>query len=410
MPRPRKKRYKDLPVNVYFRRRKPPRIDCFIYIHPATGKRHTLGPNRLKAIRDGKLLNSELLDDTQNVNKIITGRNVITFGDYLDHVIKSFWKNQFDTQKISERTYHDYSYHCSIAKKELGELPFKENYKGGVTLAHITDLLNKQSPNMRRHIRKALRIVFKVAVSEGYYTSNIANATLSETIRVKRKRLTLQAFKAIIDKAQRPELVKAMTLALYTCQQPVDLLSFPIRPLKKETNESYLYWIRTKTGRGGKKTDAAHMRIKTSPQIERAVTECFDEVVSKTLLHYGMSSPKTKRGQPIGRNWLSRQFFEARRLAMQDDPKLFKGYTKEELPTFVEIRPLGAKLIDDNGGNPQGLLGHGDKEMTDVYLSRHEERWTDVETMNIDFLASDYKEKETVKRSDVIQIGGNQNG
>lgn len=410
MPRPRKKRYKDLPVNVYFRRRNPPRVDCFIYIHPANGKRHTLGSNRLKAIRDGKLLNSELLDDTQNVNKIITGRNVITFSDYLDHVIKSFWKNQYDTQKISERTYHDYTYHCSIARKELGNLPFKENYKGGVTLAHITDMLNKQSPHMRRHIRKALRIVFKVAVSEGYYTSNIANATLSETIKVKRKRLTLEAFKAIIGKAQRPELAKAMTLALYTLQQPIDLLSFPIRPLKKEADETYLYWIRAKTGRGGKMTDAAHMRIKTSPQIEQAVTECFDEVVSKTLLHYGMDSPKAKRGQPIDKQWVAKRFFEARRLAMLDDSELFKGFSKAELPTFIEIRPLGAKLIADNGGNPQGLLGHSDKQMTALYLSRHDERWTDVETMSIDFLDSDYKEKETVKRSDVIQIGGNQNG
>ncbi len=60
---------------------------------------------------------------------------------------------------------------------------------------------------------------------------------------------------------------------------------------------------------------------------------------------------------------------------------LLGNYPIKDLPTFREIRSLGAKLYEEQGvPKPiiQSLLGHSDISMTNLYLDRYEVKWQEV--------------------------------
>lgn len=75
-------------------------------------------------------------------------------------------------------------------------------------------------------------------------------------------------------------------------------------------------------------------------------------------------------------DYLSKQFAKARNRS-----GYFDKQNRENLPTFHEIRSLGAKLYEEQGVPKQiiqSLLGHSHVSMTNLYLDRYDVKWEEV--------------------------------
>lgn len=57
---------------------------------------------------------------------------------------------------------------------------------------------------------------------------------------------------------------------------------------------------------------------------------------------------------------------------------MFADIPEEQRPTFHEIRSLGARLYEAQGIDPQALLGHKDRRMTEVYTDERKVEWQEV--------------------------------
>lgn len=205
-------------------------------------------------------------------------------------------------------------------------------------------------------IRSRCQVMTYRGMQLGWMSSDPVVATRAPEVKVKRRRLTLQAFLAVREKAPQvyPWLAKAMNLALVT---GCDRQTIAKLERRKHIVGDYLEFQRGKT----------QVRIAIPLDIELAVVglklrdviKNSTNIASRFLIHHTISYPGTPAGSPV----FVDTFTEAFRLAYD-----LTDLPKENAPTFHEIRSLAKRLYIAQGNvDTKALLGHLSEQSADLY-------------------------------------------
>lgn len=210
--------------------------------------------------------------------------------------------------------------------------------------------------------------------------------------RKQRKRLSFDSFLEIHRHA--PAWMKiAMELALQTTQARLEItrIRYSIKEpkdgicgcvwLKEPVNGIYgtLYIHHQKT----QHKEASHVAIPIGEAIKQIIDASRDNIISPFIVHRlpdKNSNPLSKEVShqtQVAPDYLSRTFSIIRdKLGLYDDLSL------RERPTFHEIRALAARMLQDQGYNPQARMAHSDEKSTRIYTENHRD-WVHVPHVEI---------------------------
>lgn len=373
MNRPRKKGYKDLPINLYFDKTKK----MYRYIHPDTKKPYWMGKDKIKAMDAARILNSILIKEVDLVEKVL--EMGVSLKDFTDNrFIAVVLKERLSENKLSKVTYNGYLRQLKHIKNKLGQ-----RVLSSFTVKDIADYLNDLPKiNSNRH-RSLLVQIFKYARAEGLIDDNPAEQTIKRSEKKKRHKLTLEGYEVIYNHEKTPKWLKnAMKLALKSLQRREDIVNFEKKHLKKETilvdenpvEVEFFYVVQQKTEKHG---ESAYIKILVGPEFKEAIRECYDDTLSPYLVHRlpkkSYASKVKKHHTQVLPDYLTKEFARIRDLT-----KFFDDIPPKERPTFHEIRSLGMSEYKKKGIDPQKLAGHMTAEMTKHYLKGHDIVWTEV--------------------------------
>jgi integrase len=272
-------------------------------------------------------------------------------------------------RKLSKSTQTFYRKRLAVIRKHFGSLDIPE-----IGVLCVSSFLIEQPACISNQYRQLLGNIFKHAVAMGYAVSNPAIITIPRNHAKARQRMCLRGFYAIHAKSPR-YLQNAMDLALQTLQRRNDICKIKL----KDIEGKYLKIIQSKTKKHGY---SAYLKIEITKPLLDVISHCKDDILSPYLIHrlpdrlhhQNLKLENREHLTQVLPDYLTKAFNKAREAS-----GFYNHLPIEERPTFHEIRPLGAKLYKDAGIDPQTLLGHTDKHMTDYYLSGHGDVWTVVQ-------------------------------
>lgn len=364
MARPRAKRNKDLPPNLYRSGN-----NTWRYRHPLTGKYHGMGDDKAKAVNAARKLNDILTPATDLVS-VVMGE--ITFGEFSQKFLTE--KRRKDGRPLADNTVRSYSH-------SLNRCTEWENVAlSSITLFMVNKLLESLPASTSIETRSLLIQIFDLAISKGLVTDNPAAQTIKRYRIKQRKRHTLEGLTAIRNVS--PQWLKnAIDMAMLTTQRRIDIINMKWTDIQ----DGHLHVAQEKT------TDdpedefellegAGYVRIKINDELQRVLDRCKDNVLSPYIIHRVPKGKTKNRGQTkdhwtqIEAQYVSREFLNASRAA-----NAYPELNGRQLPSFHEIRALSIHLHKKAGKSAQTLAGHATERMTEVYASGHEIIWNDAD-------------------------------
>lgn len=359
-PRPRKNG-KDLPKNLYSRKRKG--VVYYEYHDPRNDKWIGFGTDKDAAIVDAQGINQEIYNAIRKrrVEEIKEYSDSILFRDW----IPKYWDIKIENNNPKPNTLRTNQHITKRLTAVFGDFPLNEiSVK---SISEFLDSVKSDTPRMAQSFRSVLVDVYKVAISQGECEINPAISTLNPKAEVKRARLSLDEFNTILDATVvlDPWVGNSILLALVTGQRLSDIANMKF----KDVNDGWLHVKQQKTG--------TLLRLDLNIKLESigfsindAVNRCRSRnVVSPHLIHHTKRRTLSERGKAVHVNTISKGFLRARRLA---------GNTDKNGPTFHEIRSLAAREYTKQGLDAQLLLGHKDARMTAVYKDNRGSEWIEV--------------------------------
>lgn len=365
-PRPRNPGSKDLPPNLYRKTDKRNGITYYTYRDPVSNRMFGLGSDKAKAIAEAVAANMALQKALPTLAARIAPEPKVkdrTFRDWIDE-----YRLVLVERELSDATMRTVGYILVRLVNAFGDKGMRS-----ITTMDVADYLSEfvkaGKAQMAKGMRSQLKNIFMEAMARGWVDRNPVDATRSARVKVKRQRLTLELWKATYEEAKHPWLKRAMELAILTGQRREDIISFVF----KDEVDGFLQVVQAKTG--------ARLRISTSVTLEcvglnlgEVIRRCRDRVISKNLIHHHRTVARAKAGTPLMPDTVSKEFAAARdRAAAKLNLDL-----GENPPSFHEQRSLAARLHEEEGRDPQRLLGHRTARMTDVYLDSRGSEWINV--------------------------------
>ena len=364
MARPRTKRNKDLPANLYRNTG-----NGWRYRHPLTGKWHSMGNEKAKAITAARKLNDILTPSTDLVS-VVMGE--VTFGEFSQKFLSE--KRRKDGRSLAPNSIKTYT-HSLNRCSEWSDKPLSS-----ITLFMTNKLLESLPASTSIETRSLLIQIFDLAISKGLVTENPAAQTIKRFRVKQRKRHTLEGLAKIRD-ASPQWLKNAIDLAMLTTQRRVDIINMKWTDIV----DGYLHVAQQKT------TDdpedefellegAGYVRIKVNAELQAVLDRCKDNVLSPFIIHR-VPTGKTKNKSQLKEHWsqveapyVSREFQKALQLS-----NAYPDLSGRQLPSFHEIRALSIHLHKKSGKSAQVLAGHATEKMTEMYASGHEIIWNDAD-------------------------------
>lgn len=225
--------------------------------------------------------------------------------------------------------------------------------------------------------RSFLADVCDKAIAIGWAQHNPANVTEKIQAHVKRSRLTIEDFLEIYDAAGRVcdhYMQSAMQLAFVTAQRREDISLWE----RDDVRENALWVEQGKSENTEARGEGVQTRLILPLSLALSVTTqsgrsinwtlkdtiagCWsDRVASRFMIHHSRPRTKSKPGDPVWRDTISRGFSRARDatdLKWEGSP-----------PTFHEIRSLSIRYWKQQNGKDfaQAIAGHKQASTTDVY-------------------------------------------
>jgi hypothetical protein len=340
--RPRDRRRRDWPTGL-----REPRPGYFTWRHP-NGSEMAIGRVSLaEAKREAQAAIEYVCAQKPTLLERMTGA-ANTVGQLLDAIPEAENANTRKSWKSLDKK----------IRVAMGDVPCS-----GVTVKHCADLMEAETAAGRLRTAQALRArmvtVFAKGLAKGWLETNPAEPTQAETVTVKRDRLTLDQFKAILDKA--PEVNEwlrgAMLLAIVSGQDRATLAGMR----RSDVGAEFLTVRRGKTGVWieiplALRLDALGLTLKDALEACKSGVRAIKD---DWVIHHAREYGNAPLGSRIHVNLLSRGFQQARDLA---------GVTGDNPPTFHEIRSLAKRLYKAQGGvDSKALLGHLTDQMSDLY-------------------------------------------
>jgi hypothetical protein len=344
--RPRVRKRANWPENMH-----EPRPGYFVWRNPITKKTIPLGRIPLEQaifeVLEANVKAKEITPEKQLVDHIEEGLE--TIADLLEKMPKTGVK----PATLLARRHRDKAIRAAIGHVKCSEL----------TTKHVADMLEAIEARGKMqwavHIRSRMKAVCRRGMALGWMDRNPADATDKAKVKIRRKRMTLEIFKATLAKA--PEvalwLENAMLLALVSGQDRSTIGRWE----RSSVKDGFAVVTRSKT----EVTIAIPLELRMDAigvSLGDVIARCKSTgVVSKYLIHHIRGNVMAPRGSPIKLKTISGKFLEARRLA---------GYTGEDDPTFHEIRSLSKRLYLEQGGvDTKALLGHLTDATADLYAN-----------------------------------------
>ena len=324
----------------------------YVYRHPLTKKNITLGYVPIEqAIFEVAEANAKLAEQAPTPKRLVDRMNEgrETIADLLEKMPNDDVK----ASTIKARRNHD-----KAIREKLGHIQCRD-----LTTKHVADMLEeiqkRGAMQWSVQIRSRLRAICRRGMALGWMDKNPADATDKAKVKVKRQRMSLEIFKATLEKA--PEvaiwLQNAMLLALVSGQDLSTVGRW------ERSNQEGAYAVLTRGKTGVRIAIPLELRLNViGLSLAEVIARCRTTgVVSKYMIHHVRGNVKAPKGSPIKLKTISEKFLEARRLA---------GYTAENDPTWHEIRSLSKRLYDDQGGvDTKALLGHMSQATADLYAN-----------------------------------------
>lgn len=355
-PRKRSANRRGWPANLY------PNRDGFKYRHPITRKETWMGRDKSKAFAAAVKLNALLVPSNDLVARVAGTDKTVA------DAIAVFRADDMPSRKWGERTAAEYEIVLRKIERLIGAREVQ-----GLTVRDAAEFIRgaTDSARGRQTMRLVLSWVLACAVQEGWADDNVALLTRKFTFERQRERLTLDAYKAIREKA--PGWVRnAMDLSMLTLLRRDDVVSLRF----SDARDGALWVIPAKT----EDSTLVKLSIALSDDLAALVARCRDDVASPFLIHKLPEKARPQAMKAKGRTHhtqvmpeqLTRAFAQAR-----EDAEI----PAENAPTFHEIRSLGGALLRERGWTleqVQALMGHASTTMTRVYLDGHDAPWQQV--------------------------------
>ncbi|MCW8040047.1 phage integrase Arm DNA-binding domain-containing protein [Acinetobacter entericus] len=364
MSRPRVKRNKDLPANLYRNG-----VNTWKYRHPITGAWHGMGANKSKAIAAARKLNDILIPATDLVS-VVMGE--VTFGEFSKKFLSE--KRRKDGRVLAPNSIKTYTHSLNRCAE------WDDNPLSSITLFMTNKLLESLPASTSIETRSLLVQIFDLAISKGLVTENPAAQTIKRFRIKQRKRHTLEGLAKIRD-ASPQWLQNAIDLAMLTTQRRIDIIQMKWSDIR----DGYLHVAQEKT------TDdpeddfellegAGYVRIKINNELQKVLDRCKDNVISPFIIHR-VPKGKTKNKGQTKEHWtqLEAPYVSHEFLKAVKQSGAYSELSGRQLPSFHEIRALSIHLHKKAGKSAQTLAGHATEKMTEMYASGHEIIWNDAD-------------------------------
>lgn len=330
--------------------------------HPKTGQHFGLGkiPQR-DAFQEAIRANAAVGDIRPSLVDRITGA-VNTWGD---------WCIEFE-KKLAER---DSAANTNRTRKsQMNRLrrSFDESRAAAaISTKDCASVLEAIKGEGKHRTAQAFRSFlvdcFDRMIAAGWRTDNPASVTDDVKVRVKRARLTMEAFVTLYEATDIVWLRNAMALALVAGKDRDS-----VRNAKFADFRDGGWWCeRTKTG--ARFFLPMHLRLNVFGMgLEDVLKQCRSTgILSPYLIHQTQRAQGSRLGKALHPDMITRRFTE-------ELAKLGLDWAGKEPPTFHEIRSLAARLHKEQGDvNPQDLLSHKDPKSTATYTDGRGE-WVKV--------------------------------
>lgn len=325
----------------------------------------------------------DLLKKPRLVDRL-TGAAIRTVAALIDAHDKKF-EARVEASEIAQVTLKQIRSCARATKKAWGERSVDS-----ITTLDVAQFLGTWKElgqlRMAQSVRSYLTDLFRYAEAEGWIQRGSNPVTITDAVkpRVKRARLSLEQFQVIYDAAGVLDawVRHSMALALVSARRREDLAVAEFKPQPGAlvwTADRHLWVIQQKID-DEENPNNLRLRIPFSLELkvvgwtlEWAIAQCRDDVVSRWLIHHNRPRTKSRPGDQVWIDTISKGFRRARDRTSLTWPE------GQNPPTFHEIRSLAARLYDKQGGvDVQKLLGHGDPETTEIYKDSRGTEWTDV--------------------------------
>lgn len=204
-------------------------------------------------------------------------------------------------------------------------------------------------------VRSRLVTMCQRGMQLGWMASNPAEATRTPAVTVKRRRLSLEDFRAVRAKADEVNgwIGKAMDLALVTGADRDTISSLE----RKANVDDCLQFRRGKTG--VLIAIPLDIELVAAGLVLRQVVKNTSGVASRFIIHHTRSFGNAPAGSQVWVDTISKAFRRAYELA---------ELPSENAPTFHEIRSLSKRLYTAQGNvDTKALLGHQDEKTAELY-------------------------------------------
>ncbi|EDQ4122316.1 tyrosine-type recombinase/integrase [Salmonella enterica subsp. enterica] len=343
---------RDLPPNLYVRN------GYYSYRDPRTGKEYGLGRVKRDAINQSIEANFQMLDAQ---TRLIDRLNATS-----DYSVSEWCKKYTSILERRSLTESSMAEYRSRIKSIAGW--FTGKYISEITTRDVAAFLESYTSSGRdsraKVMRSTLLDIFREAIAEGLLTMNPVEATRNSRVKVKRSRLSVEEFVAIMEASDdMPAWVKlSMALAVVTAQRVSDIAKIKWADI----HDDRLWIEQKKTGR--KITMPLHI---SAPETNLVLNDLVD--ACKNTYSGCETIIATRSGGQLQVGTISRAFAKARDktgIKWEGDP-----------PSFHEIRSLSARLYAKAKGAEyaQGVLGHKSAQTSEVYIDSRGSQWEEIE-------------------------------
>lgn len=205
-------------------------------------------------------------------------------------------------------------------------------------------------------VRSRLVTMCQRGMQLGWMETNPAEATRAPEVTVKRRRLSLDDYRAVRAKADEVNgwLGKAMDLALVTGADRDTLSSLERR------HNIVGDWLEFKRGKTGVRIAIPlSLELVAAGLVLRDVLRNTSGIASQFIIHHVRNFGNAPAGSPVFVDTISKAFSAAYKLT---------ELPQENAPTFHEIRSLAKRLYKAQGNvDTKELLGHQDEKTAALY-------------------------------------------
>ena len=347
--RPRIRKRANWPANLH-----EPREGYYTFRDPRNGKLHVLGRIPLaQAIFEAHEANAAIAAAPRRSLVEQISAPVETVADLLD-------KMPYDG--ISQSTRKTWLTLDKTIRAAIGDVPCHE-LTTKQCAAVLLPYKDAGKARMAQSLRSRLIAMCTEGMGLGWMDKNPASATKRVDVTVKRRRLTLDEFQRIYERAPEVSawLQNAMLLALVSGQDRSTIRNW----LFSYTQGDAVILQRSKTAKKTGLRIAIPLQLRLNAMnvtLGDVIARCRSTgVVTKYLIHHIRPQGDAKRGDPIRLTSISQAFAKARTLA---------GIGGEDAPSFHEIRSLCKRTYLEQGlVDTKTLLGHTSDEMAALYAN-----------------------------------------